>query len=162
MRDKTRNDIYIEIVNYIDEEYELMTEYDSIAHMYNGVKLYQSEIKILHYIGSHEGTTITAIAAEMGKTASAYSQVIRKLKQKEIVRQIRNEKNAREYNLYLTSLGKRIFKSEEAFEKFCNSQTFEKLDDFTKEELETFCRIQKKLNEAFSINVEESYKTLAE
>ena len=84
--------------------------------------------------------------------------MIRKLKQKGFVNQVRNEKNAREYNLYLTVMGQQIFEAHSKFEQFCYKRTFDKLSAFTIEELEVFCRIQEKLNEAFAIDVEESYK----
>lgn len=63
------------MLNRIDQGFELMAEYDSITHTYGDVKLYQSEAKMIQYIGNHEGTAITAIALETGKTASAYSSV---------------------------------------------------------------------------------------
>lgn len=158
MGSRTRNSIYQEMLNRIDQGFELMAEYDSITHTYGDVKLYQSEAKMIQYIGNHEGTTITAIALETGKTASAYSQVIRKLKKKGFVEQVRNEENAREYNLFLTQDGKKIFKAHEAFEQFCYERTLDKLSAFTEEELEIYCKIQTKLNEAYVVDVEESYK----
>ena len=81
------------------------------------------------------------------KTNSACSQLIRKLKKKEWIRQERNEKNNREYNLSLT---------EEEFETACYERTYHMLDGISEEEMRTYIGIQKQLNRAFKLDVEES------
>lgn len=159
MESNIGNRLYNKMMKLIDQGYDLMAEYDSLTHRYGDVILYQSEAKMIQYIGNHEGTTITAIASETGKTASAYSQVIRKLKKKDFVKQVRNEENAREYKLYLTEKGAEIFEAHDQFEQFCYQRMFEKLEEFTEKDLEVYCRIQEKLNEAYAIDVEESNKS---
>ena len=82
--------------------------------------------------------------------------IIRKLKQKGWVEQVRNQNNNREYNLFLTEAGWQVFNDHHKFEQACYARTFQKLKIFTDEELELFCRVQQRLNEAFKLDVEDS------
>lgn len=89
-------------MNEMDRAYDLMKEYDSLPHHYGDYVLYQAESHMIEHIGMNEGVTITKLAEELGKTRSACCQMVRKLRNKKWVEQIRNERNNREYNLYLT------------------------------------------------------------
>ena len=60
--------------------------------------LYQAESQIIKAVGDQPGITASELSREFHKTNSACSQLIRKLKKKEWIRQERNEKNNREYN----------------------------------------------------------------
>lgn len=153
----SRDDLCLRLMDAVDVGYDLMAEYDSLPHQYGDTTMYQAESKAIQYIGRHPETTITELAAANGKTASAYSQLIRKLKQKGWVQQTRNEHNNREYNLTLTEMGWRIFKAHHAFEQACYERTFQQLNAFSNEELELFCRVQACLNEAFKMDVQDSY-----
>lgn len=84
----------------VDDGYDLMTEYDSLPHRYGDVVLYQAESKVIQYIGHHKSVTLTENANTNGKTSSTYSQIIRKLRQKGWVKQVRNEHNNRERSCY--------------------------------------------------------------
>ena len=66
--------------------------------------------------------------------------------------------NNREYNLYLTEEGQKIYNYHLKFEEACYRRTMRMLDSFTEEELEIYVRIQKKLNDSFKLDVEESRK----
>lgn len=70
--------------------------------------------------------------------------------------QVRNEHNNREYNLYLTDEGQQLYQFHKIFEEGCYRRTAEMLSSFTMEELEIYIKIQKKLNAAFLLDVEES------
>ena len=72
--------------------------------------------------------------------------------------EIRNERNNREYNLYLTGEGKRIFKNHAEFDLRCYKRNFEGLAQFGYEDLEKYLEIQKKINKSFQKDVEESEK----
>ena len=61
---------------------------------------------------------------------------------------MRNQHNNREYNLFLTEAGWRVFNDHHKFEQACYARTFQKLEIFTDEELELYCRVQQRLNEA--------------
>ena len=78
-----------------DEAYDLMYEYDSLPHQYGANTLYQSEAQIIDHIGEQPGITVTELAAILKKTPSACSQLVRKLRAKGWVTQVRNEANNR-------------------------------------------------------------------
>ena len=88
-----------------DEAYDLMYEYDSLPHQYGENTLYQSEAQIIDLIGEHPEITVTELAAILKKTPSACSQIVRKLRAKGWVEQVRNAENNRIFNLYLTDSG---------------------------------------------------------
>ncbi len=153
----TRKELCQKMMDIIDIGYDLMAEYDSLPHKYGDTIMYQAESKVIQYIGEHESVTITEIASANRKTPSAYSQIIRRLKEKGWVEQVRNPQNNREYILLLTESGWKVFNDHHDFEQKCYARTFQNLSAFTIEELEIFCRVQQKLNEAFKLDVDDSH-----
>ena len=127
-----------------DEAYDLMYEYDSLPHRYGAHILYQSEAHIIDLIGEHPEITVTELAAILKKTPSACSQIVRKLRAKGWVEQVRNAENNRIYNLYT------------AFNQSCQEATFQLLSNFSPEELEHHLMVQRKLNEAYQDDVRRS------
>ena len=139
-----------------DEAYDLMYEYDSLPHQYGENTLYQSEAHIIDLIGEHPEITVTELAAILKKTPSACSQLVRKLRAKGWVTQVRNEANNRIFNLHLTESGQRVYQDHTAFNHSCQEATFRLLETFSTEELEHHLMVQKKLNEAYQSDVEHS------
>ena len=139
-----------------DTAYDLMSEYDSLPHCYGSVVLYQAEAYIVNLIGQHPGITVTQLAEILKKTTSACSQIVRKLRAKGFVEQIRNPDNNRLYNLELTQTGAEVFLAHISFNQECQVKTFELLKDFTDEELMVHLRVQRKLNEAYQDDVKRS------
>ena len=157
MDDKKYN-LFCRIMEELDKTYDLMTLYDSLPHQYGDYNLYQVESHIIECIGNNEGVTISILAEKFGKTKSACSQMVKKLRDKNWVIQVRNEKNNREYKLYLTEEGKKIFKNHAEFDQRCYIRNFKGLKEFSYEELNTYLRIQKKMNQSFELDVEESHE----
>ena len=122
-----------------DEAYDLMYEYDSLPHRYGAHILYQSEAHIIGLIGEHPEIT-----------------VVRKLRAKGWVEQVRNAENNRIYNLYLTESGKQVYQAHTAFNQSCQEATFQLLSNFSPEELEHHLMVQRKLNEAYQDDVRRS------
>lgn len=151
-----RYELFCELLKTMDEGVDAIDEYDSLLHDYQGTILYQAESQIIKAVGDQPGITASELSREFHKTNSACSQLIRKLKKKEWIRQERNEKNNREYNLYLTDEGKVIYKKHEDFENACYERTYHMLDEISEEEMRTYIRIQNQLNRAFKLDVEES------
>lgn len=141
-----------------DEAYDLMYEYDSLPHQYGPSTLYQSEAHIIDLVGEQPMITVTELAARLGKTPSACSQIVRKLRAKGWVAQQRNEENNRIFNLRLTESGQRVYQDHTAFNSACQEATFRLLDAFTVAELRDHLRVQKALNEAYKNDVEHSKK----
>lgn len=153
---KEKYKLFQQLIEVFDEGCDLVEAYDSLLHDYNGVILFQAESQVIKIIGDHEGITGSEIAHMLKKTASACSQLIRKLRKKEWVCQCRNETNNREYNLYLTEEGKKIYSKHRDFEEQCYKRTFESLSDFTEEEMKIYIAIQNYMNKTFQMDVEES------
>ena len=139
-----------------DEAYDLMYEYDSLPHQYGENTLYQSEAQIIDLIGEHPEITVTELAAILKKTPSACSQIVRKLRAKGWVTQVRNEANNRIFNLHLTESGQRVYQDHTAFNHSCQEATFRLLETFSTQELEHHLMVQRKLNEAYQEDVRNS------
>lgn len=139
-----------------DEAYDLMYEYDSLPHRYGAHILYQSEAHIIDQIGEHPEITVTELAAILKKTPSACSQIVRKLRAKGWVEQVRNAENNRIYNLSLTESGQAVYQEHTAFNRSCQEATFQLLSNFSLEELEHHLMVQQKLNRAYTTDVRNS------
>lgn len=145
----TRCDLLNELWNQQDIAFDITTEYDSIPHKYGSLVLYQAEAYMLDIIGLHPGITTTELADAFGKTVSACSQLIKKLVQKNLAVQTRNETNKRIFNITLTPLGTEIFKTHVSMTESCKKATFDLLQSFTDDQLETAIQIQALLNQAY-------------
>lgn len=151
-----RKELLTEIWNAEDEAYDLMQEYDSLPHHYGSRVLYQAEAYIVNWIGRVPDITTTELAKELKKTPSACSQIIRKLVDQGLVVQNRNPDNKRLYNLRLTEDGQRLYQDHIAFNECCQQITFSMMADFSMEELETFLRVRRCINEAYRGDVRRS------
>jgi len=158
---KKREEIFGELMEQIDESYELMSNYDAIPHNYGGGEyLYQSESQIIHVVGDHPGITSRELSDLIRKTPSFCSQNIKKLKAKGYIEQIKNKYNAREYFLQLTEKGKAMYTEHRTFEQRCLERTLGNIKEFSDDELRNFIEIQKKINETFTLDVDESRRKI--
>ena len=139
-----------------DEAYDLMYEYDSLPHRYGAHILYQSEAHIIDLIGEHPEITVTELAAILKKNPSACSQIVRKLRAKGWVEQVRNTANNRQVMLRLTPAGEHVYRDHAAFDKQCQALTFRRLEGFTEAELARYLSIQRRINEAYADDVRRS------
>lgn len=154
-----RNEIFDNIWNEQNQAYELMAEYDSLPHKYGeDVILYQAEGELVDKIAQHSDITITELSKILNKTPSACSQLIRKLRTKGIVEQIRNAQNNREYYLRLTAFGNKVFESHVAFTESCRKKMKRSLERYTDEELLTAVHIQRTINETYIDDVENAHQ----
>lgn len=156
MKNDKRFEIFCRMIEELDRSVYLIDEYDKLLHDYNGAVMFQAESQMIKTIGDLPGITASQISKKFGKSTSASSQIIRKLKNKGWVKQARNSSNSREYNLFLTDEGKDIYGKHRDFEQKCYDRTFEMLGDVTDEEMKSYLEIQKRLNKAFEKDVEES------
>lgn len=150
---KERYEIFCQMMENLDIANKLMNEYDSFPHEYGDEVLYQVESHVIQAIGRQEGMTVTDLSVLMGRTISACSQCIRKLRDKGWIEQIRNEENNREYKLYLTEDGWNIFNDHERLDQACYERNCAGLNEFSDEDLEIYNAIQKKINESFQYDV---------
>ncbi len=100
-----------------DNFYFLTTKFFSIAEKYLEVKsfckdygagfeLYPSEIHMVVLISDHPGINITMIAAKLGITKGAVSQMIKKLEDKGLVQRYKSPDNRKEVMVRLTDSGR--------------------------------------------------------
>ncbi len=155
-----RQKLFTQIWDSQDEAYDLMFEYDSLPHNYGDAVLYQAEAYIINLIGQHPGITSTELAHVLKKTTSACSQIVRKLRSKNWVEQIRNEKNNRIYNLHLTESGLKLYEAHRDFNLQCQEITFSNLSEFSDDQLAVYLQIQRKLNEIYQADVQRSKEFL--
>lgn len=145
-----------------DQAYDLMHEYDCLPHHYGEDVLYQAEGELVALIGASPDTTITDLALLLKKTPSACSQIVRKLREKGLVEQIRNPENNRQFQLQLTRDGHKVYQDHAEFNRACQRETFQKLAGFTQEELDAHWRVQERLNEAYAQDVRQSREKFSE
>ena len=153
---KKRSGLFTQLWEAQDEAYDLMYEYDSLPHHYGENIMYQAEGHIIDLIAAYPGITITDLGNVLKKTPSACSQIVRKLKEKGWVEQSRNRNNNRQFNLCLTEEGKKVYEDHLAFTRFCQRETLKLLEDVTDEELEAHLKVQRRLNQAYQMDVRRS------
>lgn len=109
------------------------------AHDYGTGDTYTSiEAHTVGYIACHSGCTVTEIAAEWGKTKSAVSQLIKKLKKAEIVRTETDPKDEKQSHLYLTDKGQKLDEAHRAFDAHAWGKSIEGLlKSHSQEEINT-------------------------
>ena len=157
---KDRDKLFAQLWEAQDEAYDLMYEYDTLPHHYGENIMYQAEGHIIDLIAAYPGITITDLSNILRKTASACSQIVRKLKEKGWVEQSRNKDNNRQYNLTLTESGMQIYWDHVHFTQNCQDIAFDLLSEFTDVELESHLKIQKRLIEAYQGDVKRSRSRL--
>ena len=153
---KKREELLEQIWAAQDTAYDLMSEYDSLPHSYGENVLYQAEAHLIDRIALHPGGTVTDLANMVRKTPSACSQLVRRLRDKGWVEQVRNTANNRQVMLRLTPAGEHVYRDHAAFDKQCQALTFRRLEGFTEAELATYLSIQRRINEAYADDVRRS------
>lgn len=159
--DQKRGELLEQVWNLQNEAYDLMCEYDAMPHRYGEFMLYQAEAHMIDLIAMYPDITVTDLANIMRKTPSACSQTVRKLREKGLVEQLRNTANNRQYKLRLTETGQELYEDHAAFSADCQKRTFERLAEFTEEELAICLRVQKRINEAYTDDVRRSREHFA-
>ena len=135
---KKREELLEQIWAAQDTAYDLMREYDSLPHSYGENVLYQAEAHLIDRIALHPGVTVTDLANMVRKTPSACSQLVRRLRDKGWVEQVRNTANNRQVMLRLTPAGEHVYRDHAAFDKQCQALTFRRLEGFTEAELAAY------------------------
>lgn len=150
---KNRQTLLNQIWEAQDTAYDLMYEYDQLPHPYGEYILYQAEAHVISLIATKPGITITDISNILRKTPSACSQIVRKLRTKKWVEQVRNEENNRVYNLRLTKEGMSVFRDHSAFDIEGQARTFKRLEAFSDEVLKHHLAVQEALIAAYQEDV---------
>ena len=161
MNDEKRSELLEQIWNQQNQAYDLMCEYDAMPHRYGECMLYQAEAHMIDLIAQYPDITAADLAVILRKTPSACSQTLRKLREKGLVEQLRNAANNRQYKLQLTESGQALYRDHAAFSADCQQRTFDRLAEFTEEELALYLRVQQRINEAYADDVRRSREVFA-
>ncbi len=161
MNDEKRSELLEQIWNQQNQAYDLMCEYDAMPHRYGECMLYQAEAHMIDLIALYPGITAADLANILRKTPSACSQTLRKLREKGLVEQLRNAANNRQYKLQLTESGQALYRDHAAFSADCQQRTFDRLAEFTEEELALYLQVQQRINEAYADDVRRSREVFA-
>lgn len=161
MNDEKRRELLEQIWNQQNQAYNLMCEYDAMPHRYGACMLYQAQAHMIDLIAQYPDITAADLAVILRKTPSACSQTLRKLREKGLVEQLRNTANNRQYKLQLTESGQALYRDHAAFSADCQQRTFDRLAEFTEEELALYLRVQQRINEAYADDVRRSREVFA-
>ena len=161
MNDEKRRELLEQIWNQQNQAYDLMCEYDAMPHRYGACMLYQAQAHMIDLIAQYPDITAADLAVILRKTPSACSQTLRKLREKGLVEQLRNTANNRQYKLQLTESGQALYRGHAAFSADCQQRTFDRLAEFTEEELALYLRVQQRINEAYADDVRRSREVFA-
>ena len=151
-----RGELLEQVWNLQNQAYDLMCEYDAMPHRYGACMLYQAQAHMIDLIALYPGITAADLANILRKTPSACSQTLRKLREKGLVEQLRNAANNRQYKLRLTESGQALYRDHSAFSADCQQRTFDRLAQFSEEELALYLRVQQRINEAYADDVRRS------
>lgn len=156
-----RGELLEQVWNLQNQAYDLMCEYDAMPHRYGACMLYQAQAHMIDLIALYPGITAADLANILRKTPSACSQTLRKLREKGLVEQLRNAANNRQYKLRLTESGQTLYRDHSAFSADCQQRTFDRLAQFSEEELALYLRVQQRINEAYADDVRRSREHFA-
>lgn len=135
---------------------DIINENEALPRRYGDMFLFQAEIQLMGMIAVYPDITITDIANILKKTPSACSQIVHRLCEKELVKQVRDENNKRRYHLQLTEQGERIYQDHAAFAEECQERTIQKLCPMSREDLQMALELLRKLNECYEEDVRRS------
>ena len=156
-----RGELLEQVWNLQNQANDLMCKYDAMPHRYGACMLYQAQAHMIDLIALYPGITAADLANILRKTPSACSQTLRKLREKGLVEQLRNAANNRQYKLRLTESGQALYRDHSAFSADCQQRTFDRLAQFSEEELALYLRVQQRINEAYADDVRRSREHFA-
>ncbi|MGL5595745.1 MarR family winged helix-turn-helix transcriptional regulator [Cetobacterium sp.] len=143
------------IMELLIENHKYIDQYERIPRTYGSMeKLYMAECHTLEIILNNPNITITEISKLTGKTKASVSKMTNRLVEKGYLLKEVYEENKNFIKLTLTEKGKKICILHNKFDKESYKNIFDNLKKIDIQELETFIKIQKILNEQFKKNTE--------
>lgn len=132
--------------------YTILTESRKTSNEYgDGEKYTAIEAHMMNYIDDHPGCTVTEIARKWNRSQSSVSQIVRKLKKRELLYFVENEDNATIRNMYLTEKGKRATFYHKRFDRYVWHRMLNHLlEKFPPEDLNIAFHVIAELNEHVS------------
>jgi DNA-binding MarR family transcriptional regulator len=114
---------------------------------FGDVKLTPKEIHTIEVIGKKRNINIKEVGDYFGVTKSAASQMVKKLTRKSLIKKINPPDNNKEFQLTLTSAGKKAFAVHERFHAEHAEELLDKLCKFSLKEIEAAAGILEVIEE---------------
>lgn len=127
--------IWMRIINKLNES-ESVPRYFGI-----GIPLYPSEIHTIQAVGDNHGENVRTIAAILGITPGAASQVITRLAKRGLIQKVRGKKNEKEVNLELTGEGRIAYQAHETLHEKMYQRIADRIGPLSGDELLLLSRI---------------------
>jgi DNA-binding MarR family transcriptional regulator len=157
--DKDFKNICYKLYATLEKGSQIIAKYNSIPRKYGECKLFPVETHTIQKIGRHGKITTTQLAEEMGKTSSAVSQIIKKLKVHGLVEVEKNPQNNREQFISLNSSGEEIYIEHETLDNLIVEDFATTLQRISQKDLEKYIEIQVRLNIKFEKNLQQLIKS---
>lgn len=146
MNDENRRyQSFVALLEMFERIEKQINEYESIPRMYEDYLMYYREIHTIAFIGDHEGTTATEISKHFSLTKSTVSHLLKKLKDRGFLRQVRNDKDAKIQNIYLTEEGKKVYTVHSHYDEQRHKELYSKFSEVPSEEISTCVKIMEML-----------------
>ena len=107
--------------------------------------MHPSEIHTVDAIGNNDGINVTTLAARLGVTKGAVSQMVAKLKKRGLVNKLKSVDNERDVILTLTAKGRRAYEAHKRYHLELYRDFLKQIDDVTLKEIELFAVLMGKL-----------------
>ncbi len=97
----------------------------------SGDKLFPSEIHVIEAIGNHPGVNMTELAAELGVSKPAVTQIVGKVARKKLLRRYKSAHNRKEVLVRLTEKGEVAFLGHQEFHARMDAAAVERFSRLT-------------------------------
>lgn len=114
---------------------------------YGEISLYRAEMHILEYISMNQEITAKEIASDLKVTKGAVSQIIKKLRSKNLINAITKADNIKEKKLILTELGHSTVIAHSNKEKNLIESIKGEMNELSDKEVRIFTKIVNKLSD---------------
>lgn len=137
-----RDEIIFQLMDSIYEVSRVTSLYESVPRKYGtDDELYMVEAHTINLIGERVKTNTSELAELTKKTKGAISQMVNKLKKKDLVIKYKNPTDSREIIIELSEKGKQVFEYHKELDKIEYTKILNQLDEFTTEDLYKFIKI---------------------
>ena len=124
-----------------------MHEFETIPMNFGTGLLYPSEIHTIQAVGLQHGMNVTTLAARMGVSRGAASQMVGKLAGKGLIEKYRSQDNEKEVCLRLTPEGIIAFRGHEAQHGWVHQRIYDRIGDLDDDSYALFLSVFEAIDE---------------
>jgi len=132
-----------------------MHEFETIPMDFGTGILYPSEIHTIQAVGLRPGMNVTTLAARMGVSRGAASQMVGRLADKGLIEKYRTQDNEKEVCLRLTSEGTVAFQGHEAQHGWVHRRIYERIGDLDEDAYALLLSVFEAIDEVTKEMIEE-------